>query len=743
MIRRWSRGGGGAAAAAAAPGAGTGAAATSPRSRDASDAVGGSGKSFASVASLASASASASAPEAASRGANEASGSMSSASAAVLAAAVLASTSSNNSNNAPAATTRARKVELDAVEDAVRREMTRRNGSPARVAQLVRTELLFALRDDLRLPAWRFVLGVHPLVPKPNPALAAQLRAAPRDLPNQRVITVDVERTRVDLPEFRTAHTHDTLEALLTHFCRVNDVRYRQGLNELLAPFLWLHRSSSPAGTGELDALLPKDTEPSAFETWSAFMARFLPHVYSKDDEMYALQSCFRLFELLLGLHDPELRSALDRAGLRPELYASSWFMTLFAQSVPLDALLKLWDHFVFGDEGEDALTTVGFVGVALLCANRAAFIRADASDLPVMLTSGLSYHRRQATASTAVGSNGSAESATAAAVVSSAAPGGGRRPPALVLLSDELETALAAAAELRRRTPRAFVRDAHDALLRPGAPPNASVTTALEARPCVTMAASELVERVSVIVGESTTLTTAVGGTIVLVDVRDRVAFEQQRLISRGRVRVVSWSPDVVADAARIMRAVADLTDVRSASLITGAASPSNPMLRAPSLQSSGNGFFVCLVGGACTVSGFDVSVDEQTSAVLEYLSQRATTMPGVCVVEGGFDAIVEAARAVGRLDLISAVPGGASSSLPSSPRSPSTLSSTPSTMSSPRSFKTAAGASATTPPPPSGMGSGRGAAAAAAATGGGGNSSAPVVPISLVITRRPIGGG
>src|SRR5690606_14649235 len=91
-------------------------------------------------------------------------------------------------------------------------------------------------------------------------------------------------------------------------------------------------------------------------------------------------------------------------------------------------------------------------------------------SDLPVLVTSGLSYHRRSATSST-------------------------QPQRALVLLSDALEDALAAAAELRTRTPKTLARDARAALLS-ACVPHAGVVSALEARPCLTISGVELLQR-------------------------------------------------------------------------------------------------------------------------------------------------------------------------------------------------------------------------------------------------------
>ena len=61
--------------------------------------------------------------------------------------------------------------------------------------------------------------------------LPSPLKFDPPTLPNQRVIKADAERTRGD-PK--------TIERLLSHYCIASEIKYKQGLNELLAPFLTL-----------------------------------------------------------------------------------------------------------------------------------------------------------------------------------------------------------------------------------------------------------------------------------------------------------------------------------------------------------------------------------------------------------------------------------------------------------------------------------------------------------------------
>jgi hypothetical protein len=62
------------------------------------------------------------------------------------------------------------------------------------------------------------------------------------------------------------------------------------------------------------------------------------------DDDFICLQSCFCLLRLLLKYHDPEICNVLLTAGVPPELYATSWFFTLFANKCQkVELILELW----------------------------------------------------------------------------------------------------------------------------------------------------------------------------------------------------------------------------------------------------------------------------------------------------------------------------------------------------------------------------------------------------------------
>ncbi|KDO31424.1 hypothetical protein SPRG_04039 [Saprolegnia parasitica CBS 223.65] len=189
------------------------------------------------------------------------------------------------------------------------------------------------------------------------------------DDPNQRVIRADAPRTR---PKDFDARDRSGLEHcllhVLTYYCKCKTIRYKQGMNEVLAPFV---------------LLFGLDAHAVVYQCYYTFIDKYLTNVYS-DREFRSLQCSMRLLRLLLLYHDPRLCSYLDEHDMTPELYVTPWFMTLFARNTAPDVLFALWDAVLLHDDP----TLLHFVALALLQDQRDVLLRADPAELPQVLTS-------------------------------------------------------------------------------------------------------------------------------------------------------------------------------------------------------------------------------------------------------------------------------------------------------------------------------------------------------------------
>lgn len=83
--------------------------------------------------------------------------------------------------------------------------------------------------------------------------------------------------------------------------------------------------------------------ETAAFLVLQRILHQFLWQFYAVESSAHRRQST-HLFSALLRFVDPELELHLQAIGMEPEIFSGSWFSTWFAQLLPLQQLLMLWD---------------------------------------------------------------------------------------------------------------------------------------------------------------------------------------------------------------------------------------------------------------------------------------------------------------------------------------------------------------------------------------------------------------
>eukprot|EP00397_Hematodinium_sp_SG-2012_P006484 GEMP01006516.1.p1 GENE.GEMP01006516.1~~GEMP01006516.1.p1 ORF type:complete len:1153 (+),score=234.81 GEMP01006516.1:142-3600(+) len=183
-------------------------------------------------------------------------------------------------------------------------------------------------------------------------------------LDNDRVVQGDVVRTRAHLAFFRTRT--QVLATAITQYCNACKISYRQGFNEIMAPFVILE------GEDELRRLV----------IFHSFFSSYLRPYYVGD--FSNLQNVLSLVSTLLLYHCPELAMLLSLAGLEPVCYATPWLLTLFASKLDLPSVFTLWDKYIERDDK----TFLPFICVAVLARAEAALLQTEFSSLPEVLSS-------------------------------------------------------------------------------------------------------------------------------------------------------------------------------------------------------------------------------------------------------------------------------------------------------------------------------------------------------------------
>jgi uracil phosphoribosyltransferase len=158
------------------------------------------------------------------------------------------------------------------------------------------------------------------------------------------------------------------MEVILTTYCKQYEVSYKQGMNYVLAPLFLLNLP-------DRDAI---------YSLYVAFISKLQRALFS-DNDFGSLQCTFLLFKMSLQYHDPELALFLDQHDMGPELYASSWFITLFSNRCKMSVLFYLWDCLIL-DNGVDQQLAF-WVSLALLIQHRQAILHEQIVMLPESLS--------------------------------------------------------------------------------------------------------------------------------------------------------------------------------------------------------------------------------------------------------------------------------------------------------------------------------------------------------------------
>jgi len=184
------------------------------------------------------------------------------------------------------------------------------------------------------------------------------------------VLQKDAIRTRVNETKSMKDFV-ETLEALIKYFINENKVEYKQGLNEMIGAFLILKYSNVKKGM----------TLSEVYNLLNGFINLFAFNYYY-DESVYSMKNSFGLLTLLIKYHDPEIYNTFEKATLYPEMYATSWLLTVFAYKLQLDILFYLWNKLIL--ENDELM--IYYIIVALLINRKSIFVNANIGSIPILL---------------------------------------------------------------------------------------------------------------------------------------------------------------------------------------------------------------------------------------------------------------------------------------------------------------------------------------------------------------------
>ena len=168
------------------------------------------------------------------------------------------------------------------------------------------------------------------------------------DNKNYLVTDNDVERTRC-LERNNYPNYEIYLKQLLVFYCEKNNVKYKQGLNEIIGIFLLMKFM---------------DEKIELYEVYNIFILFidlfFCNYYYQRD--IYALKSSCSLVQLLLRYHEPEIYNRFNEAYVTSEVYATNWLLTLLSNKNSFEVCLFLYDFIIYyNDKAMSYYITIAF----------------------------------------------------------------------------------------------------------------------------------------------------------------------------------------------------------------------------------------------------------------------------------------------------------------------------------------------------------------------------------------------
>ena len=184
------------------------------------------------------------------------------------------------------------------------------------------------------------------------------------------IVTKDVVRTRVSETKLIKDYNKN-LESLIRFFIKENNVKYKQGLNEIVGAFLILKYTN-----------IKEDmTLSEIYNLLNGFINLFVFNYYY-EESFYSIKNSFSLLSLLIKYHSPEIFNIFDKAMIYPEMYATSWILTTFAYKLKLNILFYLWNKLIL----ENDPLMLHYLIVGLILYKKNSFIDSDIGSIPIII---------------------------------------------------------------------------------------------------------------------------------------------------------------------------------------------------------------------------------------------------------------------------------------------------------------------------------------------------------------------
>ena len=186
---------------------------------------------------------------------------------------------------------------------------------------------------------------------------------------NYKIVSNDIPRTR-----FREKVLLNSFSSLLEYFinfyCSENNIIYKQGLNEIISPFLFIKYK------------IPNIPYHEIYNLFSGYINSFATN-YFYDNTIYSLKNSLCLLTLLLKYHAPVLQNLFDRLMITPEMYGTNWLLTAFCGKLKLHIIYYLMNKIII----EDDPLMIHYLLIAFLIHKKNIFFESELISVPVVIT--------------------------------------------------------------------------------------------------------------------------------------------------------------------------------------------------------------------------------------------------------------------------------------------------------------------------------------------------------------------
>ena len=171
---------------------------------------------------------------------------------------------------------------------------------------------------------------------------------------NEYIVTNnDVERTR-NIESMTFSDYPKCLKQLLVFYCEKNQIKYKQGLNEIMGIFL-------------LMKFIDKTIELyEVYNLFVLFIDLFFVNYYYQSD-IFALKSSCSLIQLLLKYHEPEIDNFLNQSFVTSEVFATNWLLTVLSNKNSFEVCILLYNFIIYYNDK----AMIYFITIAFLVNNK------------------------------------------------------------------------------------------------------------------------------------------------------------------------------------------------------------------------------------------------------------------------------------------------------------------------------------------------------------------------------------